>query len=112
MTLARDRGRPRAGELDAGLTYLDNEPLPDVARSPLWRERYLLVVDADGPPRRHAVAWARGRARCRCACSRPDMQHRRIVDGAFARPGTPPQPVIETNSISTLFAHARDGLPG
>ena len=37
------------GELDAGLTYLDNEPLPGVDALPLWREQLLLVVDATGP---------------------------------------------------------------
>lgn len=35
-----------AGDLDAGLTYLDNGPLQDVASLPLWRVRYLLVFPA------------------------------------------------------------------
>ena len=40
------------------------------------------------------------------------MQHRRIVDGAFAQAGAAPQPAVETNSVATLIAHARSGLPG
>ena len=40
------------------------------------------------------------------------MQHRRIVDAAFAQAGRPPSPAVETNSVSTLVAHARSGLPG
>ncbi len=32
------------GSLDAGLTYLDNEPLAGVDTLPLWHERYLLVT--------------------------------------------------------------------
>ena len=40
------------------------------------------------------------------------MQHRRIVDEAFARGGVAPRPAVETNSVSTLIAHARTGLPG
>ena len=40
------------------------------------------------------------------------MQHRRIVDGAFAQAGATPSPAVETNSVSTLVAHARAGLPG
>jgi DNA-binding transcriptional LysR family regulator len=40
------------------------------------------------------------------------MQHRRIVDGAFARAGAAPRPAVETNSVSTLVGHARTGLPG
>jgi len=40
------------------------------------------------------------------------MQHRRIVDGAFDKAGATPEPAVETNSVSTLVAHARAGLPG
>ena len=40
------------------------------------------------------------------------MQHRRIVDAAFAKSGALPSPAVETNSVSTLVAHARSGLPG
>jgi DNA-binding transcriptional LysR family regulator len=42
----------------------------------------------------------------------PDMQNRRIVDGAFAAAGARPRPVVETNSISTLYAHVRAGGVG
>src|SRR5262250_681447 len=35
-------------EIDAGLTYLDNEPLGRVTTIPLYRERYRLLVAADG----------------------------------------------------------------
>ena len=37
------------------------------------------------------------------------MQNRRIVDGIFHEAGAEPLPTVETNSISTLFAHVRDG---
>ena len=30
------------GSIDAGLTYLDNEPLRDVDSVALWQEHYLL----------------------------------------------------------------------
>jgi DNA-binding transcriptional LysR family regulator len=100
------------GELDAGLTYLDNEPLPGVDALPLWRERLLLVVDASGPfGDATEVAWRDAAPLPLCLLT-PDMQHRRIVDAAFARSGSRPQPVVETNSVSTLVVHARSGLPG
>ncbi len=38
-----------------------------------------------------------------------DMQNRRIVDGIFHEAGAEPRPAVETNSISTLAAHVRDG---
>jgi hypothetical protein len=37
------------------------------------------------------------------------MQHRRIVDAAFSSAGATPHPAIETNSVSTLIAHAACG---
>lgn len=96
------------GELDAGLTYLENEPLRGVRSQPLYDERYVFVGPADGP-------WAAGAAvRWRDAASAPlcllssDMQHRRIVDALFARAGAAPEPAVETNSISTLHAQVRD----
>jgi DNA-binding transcriptional LysR family regulator len=100
------------GELDAGLTYLDNEPLPGVDALPLWREQLLLVVDATGPFRdAHEVSWRDAAPLPLCLLT-PDMQHRRIVDAAFATSGSHPSPAVETNSVSTLVAHARSGLPG
>ena len=100
------------GELDAGLTYLDNEPLADVATLALWREHYLLLVAADGPFAGAVTATWRRASTLRLCLLSPDMQHRRIVDGAFAQAGVAPHPAVETNSISTLIAHARTGLPG
>ena len=37
------------------------------------------------------------------------MQNRRIVDGIFHEAGAEPRPTLETNSISTLITHVRDG---
>ncbi len=46
-------------EIDAGLTYLDNEPLGRVTAVPLYRERYRLLVAADAPlGDRETVTWA------------------------------------------------------
>src|SRR4051812_35544651 len=98
------------GEIEAGLTYLDNEPLARVDAVPLWRERYLLVTPA-GAAFGASVTWAEASALPLCLLT-PDMQHRRIVDGAFAAAGVTPSPAVETDSVTTLVAHARAGLPG
>jgi len=98
------------GDLDAGLTYLDNEPLTAVDTLPLWREHYMLVRPAEGDDV-SSVRWAEAAELPLCLLA-PDMQHRRIVDGAFARAGATPRPAVETNSVSTLIGHARTGLPG
>jgi DNA-binding transcriptional LysR family regulator len=98
------------GELEAGLTYLDNEPLARVDAVPLWTERYLLVTPARASFG-ESVTWAEAAELPLCLLT-PDMQHRRIVDGAFGQAGATPEPAVETNSVSTLVAHARAGLPG
>jgi DNA-binding transcriptional LysR family regulator len=96
-------------DLHAGLTYLDNEPLRHVRTVALYRERYLLLTPADGlHGAQDSVTWAHAAEEPLCLLS-PDMQNRRIVDGIFARAGATPRPVVETNSISTLYAQVRDG---
>ena len=35
-------------EIDAGITYLENEPLGKVIAVPLYRERYRLLTAVDG----------------------------------------------------------------
>src|SRR5690348_12871593 len=46
-------------EIDAGITYLDNEPLGRVNAIPLYRENYRLLTSADAPlGNRDRVTWA------------------------------------------------------
>jgi DNA-binding transcriptional LysR family regulator len=46
-------------EIDAGLTYLDNEPLGRVRAFPLYRERYRLLTSPGSPlSDRDSVTWA------------------------------------------------------
>ena len=39
----------RQREIEAGVTYLSNEPIGDVSAVPIYREEYLLLTTADGP---------------------------------------------------------------
>ncbi|HEX4804300.1 MAG TPA: LysR family transcriptional regulator [Conexibacter sp.] len=95
-------------ELDAGLTYLENEPLHGVRSALLYEERYLFLAPSDSRWAGEArVAWREAAQAPLCLLS-PDMQNRRIVDRAFAADGAKAQPVVETNSISTLHAHVRE----
>lgn len=98
-----------AFELDVGFTYLDSEPLAGVRTHALYRERYVLLTHADGPlGSARVVSWEEA-ARMPLALLTEDMQNRRIVSGLFREAGVEIAPGIETNSISTLFAHVRDG---
>ncbi len=91
--------------IDAGVTYLDNEPIDVTASRPLYTERYRLLVRADHPlAGRETVSWAEASEHPLCALT-PDMQNRRIVDRAFATADRHPHPEIESNSVVNLCAY-------
>ena len=95
--------------LDAGLTYLDNEPLANVRTIPLYHERYLLFTPAGSPlADSETVSWGEVTGLPLCLLT-PDMQNRRIIDGLFAAAGATVHPTIETNSVLTLWSHVRTG---
>lgn len=98
------------GTLEAGLTYLDNEPLHHVRTVPLYRERYMLLTPTGGPFDGLAtVSWREAASLPLCLLTR-DMQNRRIVDRLFAEGGAAkPKVAIETDSISALLAHVGSG---
>jgi DNA-binding transcriptional LysR family regulator len=96
-------------EIDAGLTYLDNEPLGRVNSVPLYQERYQLLTAADAPlGDRDTVTWAEVAQVPLCLLT-PDMQNRRIIDGLLRSVGHEAHPTLESNSMIVLFAHVRTG---
>jgi DNA-binding transcriptional LysR family regulator len=95
--------------LDAGVTYLENEPLAGVRAIPLYRERYFLFTAASGAFRgRRSVSWREAADTPLCLLT-PDMQNRRILNGHFREAGAEPRPSVETNSVLTLCSHVRSG---
>jgi len=96
-------------EVDAGLTYLDNEPLGRVISVPLYHEQYRLLTSADGEfGGREQVTWAEVGRVPLCLLT-PDMQNRRIIDGLLRSAGAEPSPTLESNSMIVLYAHVRTG---
>lgn len=96
-------------EIDAGLTYLDNEPLGRVRTVPLCVERYQLLTVAGNPlSDRDSVSWTDVANIPLCLLT-PDMQNRRIVEALIRNAGGAPQPVLESNSIILLYDHVRAG---
>ncbi|WP_347312150.1 LysR family transcriptional regulator [Defluviimonas sp. SAOS-178_SWC] len=96
-------------ELDAGITYLDNEPLGRVTQVPLVRETYRLLVGAASPmARRASVTWAEAAELPLCLLT-GDMQNRRIVNQHLAEAGASPKAPIESNSIIALISHVATG---
>jgi DNA-binding transcriptional LysR family regulator len=96
-------------EVDAGLTYLDNEPLGRVSEVPLYRERHHLIT-AEGNPfsDRATVTWEEVATLPLCLLT-PSMQNRRIIDRVFAEAGCRTEPLLETSSIVVIASHVRAG---
>jgi DNA-binding transcriptional LysR family regulator len=96
-------------EVDAGVTYLDNEPVGRVNTVPLYLEEYRLLTAPSGVlGSRKSVTWAEVGEVPLCLLT-PDMQNRRIIDGLLRSAGKEPSPTLESNSMIVLFAHVRTG---
>ncbi|MGA8713119.1 MAG: LysR family transcriptional regulator [Roseiarcus sp.] len=97
-------------ELDAGLTYLDAEPIERVKAKPVCIEEYLFLTPASGVfANRGNLSWSEAAKTPLCLLT-PDMQNRRIIDGVFRSVGAKPIPAMETNSIFNLVSHVSAGL--
>jgi DNA-binding transcriptional LysR family regulator len=96
-------------EVDAGLTYVDNEPLGRVNTIPLYHEEYRLLISSSSElGHRDRVTWAEVGKVPLCLLT-PDMKNRRIIDGLLRSAGAAPSPTLESNSMIVLFAHVRTG---
>ncbi len=96
-------------EVDAGLTYIDNEPLGRARAIPLYLEQYRLLTSEDSPlGDRDTVTWAEVSRIPLCLLT-PDMQNRRIIDQLLRAAGGTPEPTLESNSMIVLFSHVRTG---
>lgn len=96
-------------ELDAGITYLDNEPLGRVSQVPLYAEFYrFLCTAASALAGRQTVTWAEVAQEPLCLLT-SDMQNRRIVNQHLAEAGAKVQAMIESNSSIALISHVKSG---
>ncbi|MEU0883427.1 LysR family transcriptional regulator [Lentzea sp. NPDC005914] len=88
-------------ELDIAMTYVDSS----VRALPLYEERYVLLTPADEEIASRPVArWADVAALPLCLLT-SKMRNRRILDGIFADAGVQPVPMIEADTVATLYAH-------
>jgi DNA-binding transcriptional LysR family regulator len=93
--------------IDAGITYLDNEPVAGLMQAPLYREHYCLFVSDNSPHAdKSAVTWFEAAQEKLCLLT-SNMQNRRIVDRAFLAANAHPSPRLETNSIMNLLASVK-----
>jgi DNA-binding transcriptional LysR family regulator len=93
--------------IEAGITYLDNEPVEGLIQAELYRENYCLFVSAENElAKRNSVTWFEAAQQPLCLLT-PNMQNRRIIDRAFAAANVSPTARLETNSIINLMSSVR-----
>lgn len=96
-------------ELDGGLTYLDSDPLENVRRIPLYRERYAFVAQCGHPlAGRTALSWAEAVDQRLCLLHE-DMQNRRILNRIASSAGLTMTASVESDSFLGIFSHLMQG---
>jgi DNA-binding transcriptional LysR family regulator len=96
-------------EIDAGITYLENEPLGRVTSVPLYAEHYNLITASGSPlSDRDSVTWKEVGDLRLCLLT-ADMQNRRIINRHLAEAGATAHPTLESGSMIVLFSHVRTG---
>ncbi len=96
-------------DVEAGITYLDNEPLGDVKTVPLFHETYCLLTSAESPVGAlDQIAWKDLGEMPLCLLT-PDMQNRRIIDQMLRDSGARPDTALESNNVMVLVAHVATG---
>jgi DNA-binding transcriptional LysR family regulator len=101
-------------EIDAALTYLEDEALKNVRSVPLYRDTSVFVIGPIAnanrpiPPSQTEISWAEAAAYPLCLLT-PDMQNRRIINQIFQELGIVPEPRLEVNSFDGITSHVRRG---
>ncbi len=96
-------------EIDAGLTYLENEPLTNVRKKALYRERYLFVTHADSHlAQTDAITWRDATAENLCPLHE-SMKNRRVLNNLVASLGLKLAPTVTTDSFLAVCSHVCSG---
>jgi DNA-binding transcriptional LysR family regulator len=98
-----------AFEIDAGVTYLENEPLQHVRKVPLYHERYVFVARRGHPASSAtSMTWKEAAAERLCLLSE-DMQNRRIINKVASSIGVEIKADVVSNSYVAILSHVRRG---
>lgn len=96
-------------EIDAGLTYLENEPLARVRKTSLYRERYLFVTNKAGPwGHSSSITWRDAAGENLCLLDE-SMQNRRVLNNLAHSIGFELTPSVITNSFLAVCSHVCSG---
>jgi DNA-binding transcriptional LysR family regulator len=96
-------------QLDAGLTYLDNEPLLHVRRRELYRERYLFVTNSTSELAGMSTVTWREAANANLCLLHESMQNRRVLNNVAQSLGVDLRPTVTTNSFLAVCSHVCSG---
>ncbi len=96
-------------DIDAAVGYMDVPVGSGVRALPLYHERYILLAPPDSMPAdQESVTWSEA-ATMRLCLLTDDMRNRQFLDATFESVNIRPRVEMETNSISALYTHVRDG---
>ena len=96
-------------EIDAGVTYLENEPLSRVRKAALYRERYVFATNRSGiKPGVSSITWNEA-ARHKLCLLNETMQNRRVLNNLAESLGIRLAPSITTNSFLAVCSHVTSG---
>ena len=99
-------GRLDRFELDLGLTYLDEKTLDGFESLHLFDERYVLLSSRDAKLE-PTLTWEEAGKLALCLLT-GKMRNRQVIDAAFRRAGVKADVILETDSISSLYAHVSE----
>jgi len=101
--------RLRTYELDAAVTYHSTVVEHGFKFVPLYRERYVLLIQRSARDARpDEISWEDAAQYPLCLLH-PGMQGRQVLEAAFEAVGVSVTPRVETDSIASLFAQVRAG---
>lgn len=96
-------------ELDAGVTYLENEPLQHVRKAALYRERYLFVTNRMSRRSNEGVITWREAVAANLCLLNESMQNRRVLNNLARSLGLDLKPTVTTNSFLAVCSHVSSG---
>lgn len=96
-------------EIDAGVTYLENEPLSRVRKAALYRERYVFATSRSSAHAKQGVITWKDAVQHDLCLLNDTMQNRRVLNNLADSLGFEMKPSITTNSYLAVCSHVTSG---
>lgn len=97
-------------EIDAGVTYLENEPLSRVRKTALYQERYVFATGRNSRTKdRKSITWHEAAQHNLCLLNEL-MQNRRILNNLANSLDVDLNPTVTANSFLAVCSHVTSGV--